>query len=234
VCAPPALLVVVVLALVGVPLVLAVLVPVLAAGAAGWWLVRSADAAAIAGLTLIPTGEDDQPRLFNMLDGLADSHGFRRPNLFVIDTDARNALVWGRRPGDASLAISQGWLDSLSLLGLEGLLARELGRANDPSLPSTTVAISVARVLPGALRNRLTARVCGEHRFVLDDFAAVRATRYPPGLADALATQHAGTPFVSGVAARTAPLWVTPPTADHLLGDAAAPLEIRIDALREL
>jgi hypothetical protein len=122
----------------------------------------------------------------------------------------------------------------VSLLGLEGLLARELGQANDPALPGTTVAVSVARVLPGSLRRRLFVRITGEHRFLLDDFAAVAATRYPPGLADALATQRAGSSLVPGVSPLTTPLWVAPPTADHPLGDAVAPLDIRVDALREL
>jgi hypothetical protein len=234
VCAPPAIVLVVLLAVVGVPIVLAVVVPVLLAAAAGWWLVRSADAVAVAGLRLHPATEDDQPRLFNMVDGLCDSHGYRRPDLYVIDADARNALVWGRRAGAPSLAISRGWLESVSLLGLEGLLARELAQANDPALPGTTVAISVARAVPGSLRRRLFARVAGEHRVLLDDFAAVAATRYPPGLADALATQAAGSSLVPGVSSLTTLLWVAPPAADHLLGDAVAPLDIRVDALREL
>jgi hypothetical protein len=234
ICAPPALVLIVVLAVAGVPVVPAVVVPVLLLAGAGWWLLRSADTVAVGGLRLHPATEDDQPRLFNTVDGLCDSHGFRRPELYVIDTDARNALVWGCRAASPSLAISRGWLESLSLLGLEGLLARELGLANDPSLPGTTVAVSVSRVLPGALRRRLFAHVTGEHGALLDDFAAVAATRYPPGLADALATQHAGSPLVPGVSPLTTPLWVTPPTADHPLGDAIAPLDIRVDALREL
>ncbi len=234
VCLPPAILAIVVLALLGVPLVVAVIVPLVVAGALAAWLVRSADAAATAGLHLQPALEEDQPRLFNMVEGLCDSHGFRRPAIYVIDTDARNALVWGRRPGSPSLAISRGWLDATSLLGLEGLLARELARANDPGLASTTLAVSVARVLPGGLRRRLFDRVCGPHRMVLDDFDAVRFTRYPPGLADALATQRDGTATITGTSSVTAPLWVAPSTTDHLLGDAVAPIDIRVDALREL
>lgn len=232
--AVPALVLVVVLALVGVPLWLAIVVPVLAAVGVAAWVLGTAEAAVTAGLSLHPATEADQPRLFNMVDGLCDSHGFRRPALYVIDDDARNAVVYGRRADAPSLAVTRGWLTSLSRMGLEGCLARELARADDPVLPTATAIVSLSRVLPGGLRRRVVRRVFGTHQAMLDDFDAVRFTRYPPGLADALATMHEGSPVVHGANPRSAHLWVAPPVAgDTDLGESAS-LDLRVDALREL
>ena len=233
VCAVPAVVLVAVLALIGAPTVVLAL-PVLAAVALGVWLIRSSEQAVIGGLAMRPATETDQPRLFNMADGLCDSHGFRRPALFVIDDDGRNAVVYGRRGDRASLAVTRGWLDAMSRMGLEGLLARELARCNSPALPTATVAASVARVLPGGLRGRLVRRVTGAHRAMLDDFEAVGLTRYPPGLADALATLNEGTPAVRGAGPFTVHLWVTPPVAGRSILGEIAPLDLRVDALREL
>lgn len=232
--AVPAVVLVVVLALIGVPLVLAVLLPVLVAAAVAAWVLRSAEAAVTAGLALHPATEADQPRLFNMVDGLCDSHGFRRPALFVIDDDARNAVVFGRRADAPSLAVTRGWLTSVSRMGLEGCLARELARANAPVLPAATTVVSLNRLLPAGLRRRAVRRVCGPHQAMLDDFDAVRYTRYPPGLADALATMAEGVPTVHGASSRSAHLWVAPPVSGPTdLGETAS-LELRVDALREL
>jgi heat shock protein HtpX len=234
VCGAPALVLMVVLLAVGLPIVVAIVVPVLLAVALGAWLLSTSEAAVIGGLAMRPATEADQPRLFNMVDGLCDSHGFRRPTLLVIDDDARNALVYGRGPERATLAVTRGWLASLSRMGLEGLLARELARCNDPGLATATTAASVARVLPGGLRTRVVRGVMGEHRVVLDDLDAVRFTRYPPGLAAALATQLDGTAIVAAAPRAGHHLWVTSPgPGSSILGD-TPPVDLRIDALREL
>lgn len=232
--AVPALVLVVVLALVGVPIVVAVILPVLAALALGWWVLHDADAAVVRGLALRPATETEQPRLFNMVEGLCDSHGFRRPAIFVLDDDARNALVWGCHSEQGNLAVTRGWLDAASRMGLEGLLARELDRADDPALASATVVVSLGRVVPGPLRRRLVRRVYGPHQAMLDDFAAVRYTRYPPGLADALATMAGGSTVVRGATARTAHLWVAPPVSGPTDLGEVPPVDLRVDALREL
>ena len=140
VVALPVVVLAVVLALVGVPIIWAVALALVAGGAGAVYLLSSSDKAATGALVLRPATEASHPRLFNMVDGLCDSHGFRHPNLFVIEDDARNSLVFGRRADATSLAITSGYLDALSRMGLEGLLARELARANSPGMPAATVA----------------------------------------------------------------------------------------------
>lgn len=237
VVALPVVLLAVVLALVGVPIILAVVLALVVGVAGAAYMLSSSDKAATGALVLHSATEAAQPRLFNMVDGLCASHGFRRPNLLVIDDDARNSLVFGRRADATSLAITSGYLDALSRMGLEGLLARELARANAPSMAGATVAVSVGRILPAGMRRSLVRRVLGAQRLQIDDFDAVGYTRYPPGLAEALATQAQGNVVVRGAAPRSAHLWVTspiatPPTAADL-GEFAS-LDIRVDALREL
>ena len=234
VCTVPAVVLAVVLAIVGVPIWAVIVAAVAVAVAFGAWLITTSDKVARGGLALRDVNEADYARLFNMVEGLCDSHGFRRPALHVIDDDARNAVVYGRSSGHATLAVTRGWLDSLSRTGLEGLLARELALANSDSLPTVTVAASIARVLPGGVRTWFLRRVVGEHRLILDDFEAVRLTRYPPGLAEALATQQAGSPVVVGAAPTSGHLWVTPPARDGASVGYVVSLDVRVDALREL
>jgi len=234
VCVVPAVVLAVVLVVAGVPVWAVVVAAVAVAVMFGAWLIATSDKVARGGLALRDVHEVDYARLFNMVEGLCDSHGFRRPALHVIDSDARNAVVYGRNSDHATLAVTRGWLDSLSRMGLEGLLARELALANSASLATVTVAASIARVLPGGVRSWFLQRVLGEHRLILDDFEAVRLTRYPPGLAEALVTQQAGSPVVAGAAPTTTHLWVTPPSRDGASLGHAISLDLRVDALREL
>lgn len=223
-----------VLTVIGVPLWLSLVIGLVVGAAIGGWLFITADSVASAGLVTRPATEPDEPRLFNMIDWICDANGYRRPELLIIDSDNCNSLVFGKTVGHPTLALTRGWLESVSGAGIEGLLARELARANDDALPTLTVAASVSRVLPGSLANKMVQRLTGEHRAMLDDFAAVRSTRYPPGLADALECVHARSPLVPGVSKAAAHLWAEHPVsgpsalADH------APIDIRIAALREL
>lgn len=198
------------------------------------WLVLSAESVASSGLVTRTATERAEPSLFNMIDWICDANGYRRPELLIIDSDSCNSLVFAKTAGQPTLGLTSGWLESLSGVGLEGLLARELARANDDSLPTLTVAASVSRVLPGSLAAKMVQRLTGQHRAMLDDFAAVRSSRYPPGLADALECMHARSPLVPGASKAAAHLWAEHPVSGRSALAEHAPIDIRIAALREL
>jgi hypothetical protein len=117
---------------------------------------------------------------------------------------------------------------------LEGLLARELALANHDGLPATTVLVSILAIVPTGVRARVLAWFLGAHRAVLDDFGAVRFTRYPPGLAAALDALARGSTVVAGASRASRHLWVATPTAGELAGPDNPTIDERVAALREL
>ena len=229
-----AVIVLVAVALIGMPWWLALALGIAVGGAnAAAFYFRSEDAA-VGRVRLRVVTSEDEPRLHNMVDGLCDSHGFRRPALALIDDGNLNALVFGRSPARATLAITTGLRDSLSRLELEGLLARELTLATHDGLPAATVLVPLLSVMPKGARRRVVAWFLGHHRAVLDDFGAVRLTRYPPGLAAALDKLARASTVIAGAGPTSGHLWVATPTAAGLNDLDSATIDERVAALREL
>jgi heat shock protein HtpX len=216
------------------PVVVALVVGVVVGAVVALQFFLRAEASVIGSTRPRLVDEDDEPRLHNMLDGLCDSHGFHRPALAIIDDDARNAVVYGRSASRVTLAVTRGVRDSLSSMELEGLLARELALATHDGLPAATVMVPILAVLPGGLRTRVSAWFSGPQQPMIDDFDAVRFTRYPPGLASALDTMAAASTVVAGVGRTSGHLWVVPPdTSGSPMLDLPT-IDARAAALREL
>jgi heat shock protein HtpX len=244
--APVAAIVAIVVALVLLivlpPIIAVVLGIAVGVGVAASFAVR-AERAVVGSLRLQPVAPGAEARLQNMIDGLCDSHGFRRPTLALIDDPACNAVVFGRRPTHVTLAVTTGLRDALTRMELEGLLARELALATHEGLPGATVLVPLLGVLPSGLRDRARSWYLGEDRSMLDDFDAVRFTRYPPGLAAALDKMGEASTFVAGAGRTSAHLWVVAPDQQTRLqgGSAVSPapssqptIHARAAALREL
>jgi heat shock protein HtpX len=235
-------IVVAVLLLLVLPPILAVVLGIVIGVAVAASFAWRAERAVVGSLRLEPVAPGAEARLQNMIDGLCDSHGFRRPQLALIDDPARNAVVFGRSPEHVTLAVTTGLRDALTRMELEGLLARELALATHEGLPGATVLVPLLGVLPGGLRTRLADWYLGDQRPMLDDLDAVRFTRYPPGLAAALDKLGEGSTFVAGAGRTSAHLWVVAPDQQALPhgGAAASPassqptIHARAAALREL
>jgi hypothetical protein len=240
-------------AIVGVPIALFTEV--------GWWVLPIALAAAsvLAGVELAvgerrlhrallgagtgPSDADSQPRLANVVDGVCLLVGVPMPALAVAPTAAANATAFGRRQDRSTLVVTQGLLDTLNRIELEAVVARLLtqirdGRAAYLTTAATTVGLP-ALLWPAMwpLVQARTEREASTGSDFEDDAEAVRLTRYPPGLADALETMSAA--GVRTDAPRvTWPLWLADPRADTTvdldsLPDYRADLETRVAVLRE-
>jgi heat shock protein HtpX len=229
-----AVVVALILIVVGAPLVVAVPVAVVLGAAVAVGFFLAAEPAVVGKLQVRIVDDIDEPRLYNMVDGLCDSHGFRQPTLAVVHDDAQNAVVYGRTADRATLAVTSGLLAQASRMELEGLLARELALANHPGLPAATVLVPILRVLPAGLRARVLGWFLGAQRTVLDDIGAVRYTRYPPGLVAALDALGRGSTVVAGAGHASSHLWVVTPTATASAGLPTPTIDERIAALREL
>jgi heat shock protein HtpX len=216
------------------PMVVAIIVGLVAGVAAAAFVYLRSDAAVLGSLQPEFVDQIDEPRLHNMIDGLCDSHGFRRPRLALVDAAACNAMVYGRSHEHTTLVVTTGLRDALTRMELEGLLARELALATHDGLAGATVVVPLLGLMPESLRTSLLTWWIGAQRSMLDDFDAVRFTRYPPGLAAALDKLAGASTVVAGAGRYGGHLWVAPPTEAGSPAPTQPTIDARAAALREL
>lgn len=214
---------VLVLVLAGLGVVGAV-IGVLGGGGVAFGLYATGDRRLRARLDARSLEPDAEPRLRNLLDGLAATVGVADPAVLVVDDDGVNlGLIGVREP--PTLVVTTGLTRHLDRLALEGAVAHELHRMRCSShLERGTAAALVGWASP-ALVDRLAGDEHDLDRAVVLDAEATRHTRYPPGLRAALegADAHPGPARASlGVS------WMVEPTAQ-----ARADLQVRIAALAE-
>ena len=216
----------VVLAIAGLPLVGLVVAALVAAGAVAL-LSSRADAYAVARCGATPADPTVHARFHNVVEGLCVAAGLPKPALLVVeDEEAPNALALGREPRTASLVVTSGLLEKLTRIELEGVLAHELTHVKSADTLVSTIAVAtVGRVAPG-----LVPRAIGGPRETLADVTGVSLTRYPPGLISALEKLRDDPSVLRSSDRAIAHLWIEPPVADP----SCPPLEERIQALREL
>ncbi len=224
ICVTPALAVGVVvglvLALVGLPLVGVLALVVITAGLS-MWLWRLAPEMVVRSIGASPSDEWEHPRLHNLVDGLCATMGLPRPTICVVQSAVPNAMAVGRDPDSAKLVVTSGLDESLTLVELEGVLAHELVhiKRND----TVVAALAVVAAVPWAVirgseigADRVHTLVGRGREFSADQRAAV-VVRYPPGIGSALETMVDGPasalPWPPGggrIAPLTRWLWIDP------------------------
>ncbi|HYJ61397.1 MAG TPA: M48 family metalloprotease [Actinomycetota bacterium] len=85
----------------------------------------------------------DQPRLHNLVEGLAIAGGIPKPRIYVVPERAPNAYATGRDPEHSSIAVTQGLLESLNRVELEGVVAHEMAHIQDRDILVGTVVATV-------------------------------------------------------------------------------------------
>ena len=227
----------------------------------GWWVVPLAVVAAcglaagelavgerrlrklLVGTSSSELDPPDEPRLANVVDGVCLLVGVPVPELAVVPSSAVNAIAFGRRPNQSTVVVTKGLLDSLNRIELEAVVARLATQIRDGRAAYLTTAVTTVG-LPALLWPALwplvqarTEREASTGSDFHDDAEAVRLTRYPPGLANALETMSSA--GVRSDAPRvTWPLWLADPrsaetAAPDDLPDYRADLETRVAVLRE-
>jgi heat shock protein HtpX len=234
-----------------------------------------------------PVTHEEEPRLHNIVEGLALASGLPKPAVYVVPEPALNAFATGRDPDHSSIAVTQGLLDAMNRVELEGVIGHEMAHIKGRDvLLGTVVATLVGsvvlisefmlrwfwwgggRVGGGRGRGRdgggqgfallalagivlailaplfaaLTRAAMSRRREYLADAEGALMTRYPPGLASALAKITAN-PIPLRVANNaTAHLWLnqpsrTPGEANHWfenLFSTHPPIRERIRILEEM
>ena len=102
------------------------------------------DKIALATYRAQPVSRDDLPRVYNIVERLAQKVGLPMPKVYVIPSDSPNAFATGRNPNHASVAVTQGILGLLNDDELEGVLAHELGHVRNRDILISSIAATLA------------------------------------------------------------------------------------------
>jgi heat shock protein HtpX len=220
---------------VGLPFWVGTVVGLLLGAGGAFAVAQRGQAVLLSGLPMATPRPGELARLDNLLGGVTVGQGLAMPEVVLVDTDAVNAAVVEGTAG-VTLVVTRGLVGSLTRIELEAVLAHELSLVRDGEVAVGSVLAGFAAVAPGALADRVVARMGDDQRIVRADLAGVGMTRYPPGLVAALTRLGSGSSVVPGVHRASAHLWLAQPT-----GTAAASstpthpaIETRIDTLREL
>lgn len=101
---------------------------------------------ASAGAREVPA--EEEPRLHNIVEGLAIAAGIPKPRVYVVPEAAPNAFATGRDPEHAAVAVTRGLLDTMNRVELEGVIAHEIAHVVDRDvLLGTVVATLVGAVV---------------------------------------------------------------------------------------
>lgn len=209
-----------------------------------WFRARRADEIVLSRLGGGLLHADGAVRLENLVQGLSLAGGVVEPNVTVLSDQARNAMAV-RRQGRNHLVVTQGLLDALEVVELEGLVAELLTRLKNGDAEAATVGAALyggplldgplASVL-GPIARALLGGLLAADRDLEADRQAVSLTRYPPGLLGALAAIRRGEVKPAAYSDGQSHLWIADPSveandAEHTV---RAPLGLRIDVLAEL
>ena len=74
---------------------------------------------------------EEAPRLHNVVEGLAIAAGLPKPRVWVVPEQAPNAFATGRDPEHSSIAVTQGLLEMMNRVELEGVIGHEMSHVRD-------------------------------------------------------------------------------------------------------
>ncbi|TSC73009.1 MAG: hypothetical protein G01um101438_32 [Parcubacteria group bacterium Gr01-1014_38] len=89
------------------------------------------DKMALAANRATPIQKADAPELYRLVENLSITAGVPMPKVYIIPSPAINAFATGRDPQHASIAVTQGALETLERSELEGVLAHELSHVKN-------------------------------------------------------------------------------------------------------
>ena len=200
--------------------IVGLVVGTLLVGLTMWWAAEPLARRSLGGQ---PADEVRHARLLNLVDGLCATIGTTQPEIRVRDEPGLNAAVCGRRRRTATMVLTQGVLDDLTRVELEGVVAQQLTRIRCYDMLPATVTVTTLGI--GATLLSPPEPVTAMDR------AAVSFTSYPPGLIGALEKMEAKGTHVKGASRGTTQLWFADPGGTR---EPLTSLKDRIEALREL
>jgi heat shock protein HtpX len=85
----------------------------------------------------------EQPRLHNIVEGLAIAAGVPKPRVWVVPEQAPNAFATGRDPEHSSVAVTEGLLGLMNRVELEGVIGHELSHVLDRDILLGTIVATL-------------------------------------------------------------------------------------------
>ncbi|MGH2676401.1 MAG: M48 family metallopeptidase, partial [Actinomycetota bacterium] len=125
------------------------------AGVASWSSYRYGDRLVLRVSRARPAGREEYPKLHNVVEGLCIAAGMPPPAIYVIPEEAPNAFATGRDPEHASIAVTEGLLQTLNRVELEGVVAHELSHVKNRDIlvgTLTATLVGVVVLLAGWMR----------------------------------------------------------------------------------
>jgi heat shock protein HtpX len=86
---------------------------------------------------------EGQPRLHNIVDGLAIAAGIPKPRVWIVPEQAPNAFATGRDPEHSHIAVTQGLLEMMNRVELEGVIGHEMSHILDRDILYGTIVATV-------------------------------------------------------------------------------------------
>ena len=121
----------------------------MAAVSVGWSAVSLAfgDKMVLAMANAKQIDKADAPQLYNVVEEMAIAAGVPMPKVMVLETDALNAFATGNKPGNGTIAVTRGLLNSLSRDELQGVVAHEMSHlANLDTRYMVVVGVTVGLI----------------------------------------------------------------------------------------
>ena len=86
---------------------------------------------------------EEEPRLHNIVEGLAIAAGVPKPRVHVVPELAPNAFATGRNPEHSSIAVTQGLLQTMNRVELEGVIGHEMSHVLDRDILFGTIVATL-------------------------------------------------------------------------------------------
>ena len=86
---------------------------------------------------------EQEPRLHNVVEGLAIAAGVPKPEVYVVSEMAPNAFATGRDPDHSSIAVTRGLLETMNRVELEGVIGHEMSHVLDRDILIGTIVATV-------------------------------------------------------------------------------------------
>lgn len=121
----------------------ALIIGLLIAGFGAFWSYRYGDQVVLRASRAQAVTPEQEPRLHNVVEGLAIAAGLPKPAVYVVPEQAPNAFATGRDPEHSSVAVTRGLLDMMNRVELEGVVGHEMAHVKDRDILLATVVATL-------------------------------------------------------------------------------------------
>ena len=94
-----------------------------------------------------PVDRNSHPKLYDMIEELAQKADLPMPAVYIIPQDQPNAFATGRNPENSAVAVTQGILQTLDERQLRGVIAHELAHIQNRDILTQTMVTTVVSAL---------------------------------------------------------------------------------------